>query len=150
MAYKGKYKPKNPNKYLGDPTKVIYRSLWERRFMVFCDENDSVISWGSEEVVIPYVSPKDNKMHRYYVDFIVETINKRGFKEVTLIEVKPKAQCKEPEVKGNRKTKRYVREVMRWGVNSAKWKAAREFAENKGWNFKILTEDHLYKRGSKK
>ena len=150
MAYKGKYKPKNPNKYLGDPTKVVYRSLWERRFMVFCDENDSVISWGSEEVVIPYISPKDNKMHRYYVDFIVETVNKRGFKEVTLIEVKPKAQCKEPEPKGGRKTRRFIREVMRWGVNSAKWKAAREFADNKGWNFKILTEDHLYKKGSKK
>ena len=150
MAYRGKYKPKNPSKYLGDPTKIVYRSLWERRFMVFCDGNDSVISWGSEEVVIPYISPKDNKKHRYYVDFIVETINKRGFKEVTLIEVKPKAQCKEPEAKGGRKTKRYFTEVMRWGVNSAKWKAARNFADNKGWNFKILTEDHLYKKGNNK
>lgn len=150
MAYKGKYTPKNSEKYLGDPTKVIYRSLWERRFMVFCDNNDSVLKWGSEEVVIPYISPKDNKMHRYFVDFIVETVNKRGFKEVTLIEVKPKAQCQAPTKKKERPTRRYITEVMRWGVNSAKWKAAREFAENRGWNFKILTEDELYKKDSKK
>ncbi len=144
MAYKGKYKPKNSSKYLGDPTKIIYRSLWERRFMVFCDSNDSVISWGSEEVVIPYISPVDNKRHRYFVDFIVETRNKKGFREVVLIEVKPKAQCKEPQKK-KKTQRRYLREVARWGVNSAKWKAAEEFAENKGWKFKILTEDELLK-----
>ena len=79
MSYKGKYKPKKPEKYLGDPTKITYRSLWERRFMVFCDNNDSILSWGSEEVVVPYVSPIDNRRHRYYVDFIVETKNKKGF-----------------------------------------------------------------------
>ena len=107
------------------------------------------MKWGSEEVVVPYKSPKDNKMHRYFVDFIVETVNKRGFKEITLIEVKPKAQCKAPEKK-EKPTRRYITEVMRWGVNSAKWKAAREFAENKGWTFKILTEDELYKKGNKK
>jgi len=118
--------------------------------MVFCDDNDSVLSWGSEEWELPYISPKDNKMKRYKVNLTLGRKNKRGFKEVTLIEVKPKAQCKEPNKKGNRKTRRYFNEVMRWGVNSAKWEAAREFAENKGWNFKILTEDHLYKRGNKK
>jgi len=144
MSYKGKYKPKNPKKYLGDPTKVIYRSLWERRFMVFCDNNDSVLGWGSEEVVVPYKSPIDNKRHRYYVDFIVEIRNKKGFKEVTLIEVKPKAQCKPPEKK-SKPSRRYLREVARWGVNSAKWEAATEFAENRGWKFKILTEDELLK-----
>ena len=149
MSYKGKYTPKNPSKYLGNPTKVVYRSLWERRFMVFCDNNESVLNWGSEEVIVPYVSPKDNKMHRYFVDFIIETLNKKGFKEVTLIEVKPKAQCKAPKKK-DRPTRRYITEVMRWGVNSAKWKAAREFAENRGWNFKILTEDELYKKDTNK
>ena len=145
MAYKGKYKPKNPSKYLGDPTKIIYRSLWERRFMVFCDGNNSVLSWGSEEIVVPYVSPIDNKKHRYYVDFIIETKNKKGFKEVTLIEVKPKAQCREPIKKSTKPNRRFIREVARWGVNSAKWKAATEFAETKGWKFKILTEDDLVK-----
>ena len=149
MSYKGKYRPKNASKYAGDPTKVIYRSLWERRFMVFCDNNESIKAWGSEEIVIPYMSPIDGKIHRYFVDFIVELINKNGKKEVVLIEVKPKAQCKAPEKK-NKVTRRYLREVKTWGVNSAKWTAAREFAENRGWEFKIMTEDELYKKGSKK
>jgi len=152
MSYKGKYKPKDPSKYLGNPTKIVYRSLWERRFMVFCDTNESVLSWGSEEVVVPYLSPKDKKWHRYFVDFIVETINKNGKREVTLIEVKPKSQCKEPK-KGKKQTRKYLAEVMRWGINSAKWSAAKKFAKKKDWKFKILTEDELYKkkkRNSKK
>ena len=149
MSYKGKFKPKDTSKYVGDPTKITYRSLWERRFMVFCDNNESIKAWGSEEIIIPYVSPIDGKIHRYFVDFIVELINKHGKKEVVLIEVKPKAQCKAPEKK-SRVTRRYLNEVKRWGVNSAKWKAAREFAENRGWEFKIMTEDELYKKGSKK
>jgi len=149
MSYKGKYQPKNASKYAGDPTKIIYRSLWERRFMVFCDNNESIKAWGSEEIVVPYISPIDGKYHRYFVDFIVELINKNGKKEVVLIEVKPKAQCKAPEKK-SKITRRYLREVKTWGVNSAKWTAAREFAENRGWEFKIMTEDELYKKGSKK
>ena len=149
MSYKGKFKPKNTSKYAGDPTKITYRSLWERRFMVFCDNNDSIKTWGSEEIVVPYKSPIDGRMHRYFVDFIVELINKNGKKEVVLIEVKPKAQCKEPEKK-KKITRRYLNEVRRWGVNSAKWKAARNFAEIRGWEFKIMTEDELYKKNNKK
>ena len=142
MSYKGKYKPKIPSKYLGDPTKVVYRSLWERRFMVYCDNNESVLAWGSEEVVIPYRSPIDSRMHRYYVDFIITSINRQGLKETFLIEVKPKRQCKPPEKK-SRITRRYISEVKTWGINSAKWKAAEEYAENRGWKFIILTEDDL-------
>ena len=142
MSYKGKYKPQNPQKYNGDPTRIIYRSLWERKLMKFCDEKKSVLQWGSEEVVVPYRSPIDNMMHRYYVDFIVTLINKKGIKDTCLIEVKPKKQCKPPEKK-SRVTRRYLNEVKTWGVNSAKWKAASEYAENRGWKFMILTEDHL-------
>jgi hypothetical protein len=142
MAYKGKYKPKNPSKYIGDPTKIIYRSLWERKFMVYCDDNEKVISWGSEEVVVPYKSPVDNKMHRYFVDFIIETIQSDGTKKIQLIEIKPKKQCKAPKKK-SRVTRRYISEVKRWGVNSAKWKAATEYASDRGWTFIILNEDHL-------
>tara|TARA_Y100001973_G_C5159768_1_gene312868 strand:- start:140 stop:574 length:435 start_codon:yes stop_codon:yes gene_type:complete len=142
MAYKGKYKPKNPSKYIGDPTKIIYRSLWERKFMVYCDDNEKVVSWGSEEIVVPYKSPIDGKMHRYFVDFIIETIQKDGKKKVQLIEIKPKKQCKEPKKK-TKITRRYISEVKTWGVNTAKWKAAREFASDRGWEFIILTEDHL-------
>lgn len=142
MAYKGKFKPKNPSKYIGNPTNIIYRSLWERRFMLYCDNEENVISWGSEEVVVPYVSPIDNKMHRYYVDFIVEVRQKDGTKKVKLIEVKPMKQCSPPK-KQSRVTKKYITEVKTWGVNSAKWKAAKEFAENRGWEFQILTEKEL-------
>ena len=97
MAYKGKYKPQNPQKYIGDPTKIIYRSLWERKFMVFCDNQQNIIKWGSEEVIVPYVSPVDKRPHRYFVDFLVTIKKKSGLKETLLIEIKPKKQCVAPE-----------------------------------------------------
>lgn len=146
MAYRGKYTPKNPQKYVGDPTKITYRSLWERRFMVYCDSNESILAWGSEEVVIPYKSPIDNKYHRYFVDFIIEYKNSAGHKKIDLIEIKPKAQSAPPK-KREKPTKKYIREVARWGVNEAKWKAATEWAENRGWGFKVLTEKELFKNG---
>jgi hypothetical protein len=149
MAYKGKYKPQKPEKYLGDHKNIVYRSLWERKFMVFCDTNESVLSWGSEEVIVPYISPKDNRKHRYFVDFIVETINKDGNREVTLVEIKPKSQCCEPKEKKT-KNRRYLKEVMTYGVNQAKWKAATNFAEDRGWKFKVLTEDNLFPKKGKK
>jgi hypothetical protein len=142
MAYKGKFKPKFPQKYIGNPTKVIYRSLWERKFMVFCDINKNVLEWGSEEVIIPYRSPVDGKMHRYYVDFIVKTKRDDGIVETSIIEVKPKKQCQPPKVP-KRKTRRFLNEVKRWGINSAKWDAAEKYSELRGWKFKILTEDVL-------
>jgi hypothetical protein len=110
--------------------------------MVFCDTNESVVQWGSEEVVIPYKSPIDGRYHRYFVDFIVKVKDKEGKIRTQLVEVKPKKQCKPPEKK-SRITKAYIREVKDWGVNSAKWEAASNFAENRGWKFIILTEDHL-------
>ena len=142
MSYKGKFQPKNSQKYNGDPTKIIYRSLWERKFMKFCDDKKNILQWSSEEVIVPYRSPIDNRMHRYYVDFLVTSINRNGIKETLLIEVKPKRQCKPPKKK-SRVTKGYIKEVKAWGINSAKWEAATEYAENRGWKFIILTEDDL-------
>lgn len=140
--YQGRFKPKNPKKYLGDPTNIIYRSGWELKFMRFCDSHPNVIQWGSEEVVIPYVSPIDGKVHRYFTDFIVKQLNTMGKKETLIIEVKPKAQTRPPEKK-SRVTKRYLTEVKTWGVNQAKWKAANEFCKDRGWKFRIVTEDDL-------
>tara|TARA_R100001082_G_scaffold110409_1_gene90288 strand:- start:1532 stop:1966 length:435 start_codon:yes stop_codon:yes gene_type:complete len=142
MAYKGRFKPKHPEKYIGNPTNIIYRSLLERRFMLYCDTSKNILEWGSEEVIVPYKSPVDNKMHRYYVDFIVRLKNKEGLIETLLIEVKPKKQCSPPK-KPKKKNRSYITEVKTWGVNSAKWKAATEYAENKGWKFKIMTEETL-------
>lgn len=143
MPYKGKFQPKNPNKYIGNPTNIIYRSLWERRFMVFCDMKDTVLEWGSEEVIVPYKSPIDNRMHRYFTDFLVKTRNKDGIIETRLIEIKPKKQCS-PPTKPQRKTKRYLEEIKTWVINESKWKAAKEYAENRGWIFQIITEDTLF------
>ena len=142
MAYSGIYKPINPKKYRGNPTRVIYRSLWERKFMVFCDNNPSILEWGSEEVIIPYRSPLDGKSHRYYPDFYIKVREKSGKISKYIVEIKPKKQCVEPKVQ-KRKTKGYIYEVCEYAKNQAKWKAAREFCEDRQWEFKILTEDEL-------
>ena len=139
---KGMFKPKNPQKYRGDPTNIIYRSSFELKLMVYLDQHPEVISWGSEEIIIPYKSPIDNRYHRYFVDFVVTKINKQGKKETALIEVKPKAQTRPPK-KQEKITKRYLTEVKTWGINEAKWKAANEYCKDRGWSFHIFTEQEL-------
>jgi hypothetical protein len=145
MAYRGRYKPKNPSKYDGDPTNIIYRSLLERRFMVYCDTNSSILKWSSEEIVVPYVSPLDSRWHRYFVDFWVQYRDSNGTLKSSLIEVKPMAQTKEPKrvPSGTKPTRRMLNEIMTWGVNQAKWKAAKEYCNDRKWDFKILTEKDL-------
>lgn len=140
--YKGRYRVNNPGKYAGDPTCVIYRSLWELKFMKWCDTNNAVLEWGSEEIIIPYLSPIDNRIHRYFVDFYIKIKDKNGNIQRYLIEIKPSKFTKPPQ-KPARVTKRYIEEVMTWGVNQSKWKNATEFCENRGWKFEILTESDL-------
>jgi hypothetical protein len=142
MAYSGRFTPTNPEKYVGDYKNIIYRSSWECKLMVWLDRNPGVISWGSEELQIPYISPVDGRYHRYFPDFLVKTKTENGKIKNILIEVKPKYQTQPPPVQ-KRVTKKYITEVMNWGVNDAKWKAAREFCADRGWEFKILTEDDL-------
>lgn len=142
MAYSGKFSPKNTNKYLGDPTNIWYRSLWERRVMVHLDENPNVIEWSNEEIVIPYLSPVDNRWHRYFPDFFVRVFNKSGMKEAMILEVKPKSQSQPPQKK-SKITRKYINEVMTWGVNEAKWKAAGAYCDERGWKFRVITEEHL-------
>lgn len=142
MAYSGKFRPKNPAKYAGDSTNIIYRSTWEARVMDWLDRNPNIVSWASEELTIPYVSPVDNRWHRYFPDFMVKVKTQDGTTKVMMLEVKPKKQTKAPEPQ-KRKTKRYITEVTTWGVNQAKWKAATEYCLDRGWEFKIITEDHL-------
>jgi hypothetical protein len=146
MAYQGRFKPKNPTKYMGDPTNIIYRSGWELKLMSYLDGNNNVIRWSSEEVVIPYKSPIDGRRHRYFPDFYVEQINTNDNIDKILIEVKPKYQTIPPVVqttKTKKPTKRYINEVKTWGVNQAKWIAAEEFCKDRGWKFQIMHEDHL-------
>lgn len=141
MSYKGYFKPRNPKKYKGDPTKIIYRSSWELKLMSYLDKHPDVLQWASEEFSIPYVSPIDNRVHRYFPDFWVKQM-KNGVQETILIEVKPKVQTLPPKPQTKR-TKRYINEVKTWGVNSAKWKAAREFCADRNWRFLIFDEYHL-------
>ena len=142
MAIKGFFKPKNPQKYKGNPTNIVYRSGWELKLMLYLDSRKDVVSWASEEIIIPYRSPIDGKIHRYYPDFIVTKINSNGKKETTLIEVKPKKQTVPPEPK-SKVNKKYLAEVATWGVNEAKWKAANEYCKDRGWSFQIFTEKEL-------
>ena len=143
MAYKGRYNPQHPKKYKGDHHNIIYRSLWERKFMVYCDTSDNIIEWGSEEIIIPYLSPWDGRMHRYFPDFYIKVRQHDGSIKKFIIEVKPKKQCSPPDKSPKRKTKKWFKEVKTWGVNSAKWKYASNWCENNNMVFKILTEDHL-------
>lgn len=142
MAYSGKYQPSFPKKYKGDPTNIIYRSLWERKFMVYCDLNENILEWGSEEIVIPYRSPLDSRVHRYFPDFYIKVREKNGNVQRYIIEIKPKRQCKEPKVQ-KEKTKKYIYEVTEYAKNQAKWKAAEDYCEDRKWQFKVLTEDDL-------
>ena len=96
MAYRGRYIPTYPKKYKGDPSNIIYRSLWERKFMVYCDRNDRILEWGSEEFFIPYRSPLDGKIHRYFPDFYVKVKTKQNTIKKWVVEVKPKAQTRPP------------------------------------------------------
>lgn len=142
MAYSGRYRVKNPEKYKGNYEKVYYRSSWELKFMVYCDNNSAVLEWGSEEVVIPYISPLDGRRHRYFPDFYIKVKQKDGSTKKIIIEVKPKHQTRPPTPQ-QRKTKKFINEVRTWGVNEAKFKAAQSWTKDRGMEFMILTEDHL-------
>jgi len=142
QSIKSKYKPSFPKKYKGDPNNIICRSSWERKFCHWCDMNENIILWGSEEFCIPYRSPVDGRIHRYFPDFIIKVKEQTGDIKTYVIEVKPKKQTKEPK-KPARATKRYISEVKTYAVNTAKWKAADEWCKDRLIEFKIITEDHL-------
>jgi len=148
MSYKGKFRPKNPNKYKGNPSNIIYRSLLERRFMVYLDNNPSILKWQSEEIIIPYVSPVDNRVHRYVPDFYIKYKNSDGKIIEELIEVKPFNQCSPPNpkkklTKTGRTSKRYLKEVQTYIVNDAKWNQAMKYCKDRKWKWRILTEKDI-------
>lgn len=141
MSYKGTFLPKNPSKYNGNSKNIIYRSNWELRVMKYFDDHPNVIWWASEELPIPYVSPVDNKTHRYFPDFIVKMRLKDGKITTYILEVKPLAQTKMPVQK--RKTKRFIQEAATYAINQEKWRAADLFCREHGWQFKVITEKEL-------
>jgi hypothetical protein len=143
MAYSGKYRVKNPAKYKGDYTNVIYRSLWEKYCFKWCDENSNVTEWSSEEVVIPYYYEVDKKYHRYFMDLKIMYHGK-----TILVEIKPDRETKVPKFSGV-KSKRYISESLTYVKNMNKWQAAKNYAEDRGWTFQIWTEDTLHSMGIK-
>ena len=142
MSYKGKYKPSYPEKYNGDPTNIIYRSLWERKFCVYCDTNEKIIEWSSEEKCIPYRSPVDGKIHRYFPDFLIKVKESNGSTKKYMIEIKPSKQTIPPP-KPKRQTQKYIAEVYEYAKNQSKWEAAKEWCADRGYEFKVITEHEL-------
>jgi hypothetical protein len=138
MFHKRKFVPVFPEKYTGDPTNIIMRSSWETMFANWCDKNPSITKWSSEETVIPYRCPTDNLIHRYFVDFKITVSTGKTY----LVEVKPLNQTQPPVYPGKR-TQRYLTESLTFMKNQAKWKAATEYAKDRGWEFKIITEREL-------
>lgn len=140
----GKFKPKNPSKYEGDFNEIIYRSSWEKKLFIWCDTNKNILSWSSEEIIVPYYSPVDGKVHRYFVDCKIRVKQRDGSIRTYLVEIKPDHQTKPPVLKKHQKKSTQLNEIITWETNKAKWTAAIEYANKRGWEFKILTEHHLF------
>ena len=144
MSYKGRYTPKNPQKYRGDTNDIIFRSLWERGTFKWCDTNDDILQWSSETIVIPYHCKTDGKMHRYFVDLWIKF---KSGKEV-LVEIKPKKQVEQPKAPPSKRiTRRYLAECLQYTKNRSKWEAAASYAKDRGWEFNVWTEIQLAKLG---
>jgi len=144
MSYSGRYIIKRPEKYAGDARKVVYRSLWERQAFKWCENNPKVKAWNSEEIVVPYKSSIDKRLHRYFVDLLIQMEDKKTY----LIEIKPKSQTQPPK-KRSRQTKKYINEQLTFIKNQDKWEAASQFADYKGWKFQVWTEETLKNLGIK-
>lgn len=144
----GYYTLVNPEKYIGDPTKVRYMSSWELETHKFFDCNPNILKWSSEEIAIPYMKPTDNKMHRYYPDYFIQYRTRTGEIKWELLEVKPAAQTKVSRSR-NPQTKLY--ENLTYAVNASKWQAAQLWCEQqsqlsgKNISFRVVTERSIFR-----
>ena len=144
MYLQGKYAPINPQKYVGDVKDIVFRSSLELVAFKFCDTNPAIVKWGSETCVIPYISPVDGRPHRYFMDLKVWTRSANSEElKITLIEIKPKDQIKEPKKTKTMKESTFNNSMRTYLVNQAKWTATREHCAKMGWSFIIWTEEHL-------
>ena len=139
-SYRGLFRPTNPKKYVGNTKQIVYRSLLERRFMRYCDLNQDILYWASEELPVRYYNPLDKKYHRYFPDFVVKTVNNDKY----MIEIKPSRQVVKPKPP-KKKTKSYMRESFEYIKNQAKWQAAKSYCDDNGMQFKLITEKDLGK-----
>lgn len=141
MTYHGRFVPKHPQKYKGNPNNIIYRSSWEQRVMRQLDAHPQVEWWASEELPIKYLSPVDQRVHRYFPDFIVKVKRADGSSTTYILEVKPLSQTTLRAPK--RQTRKFLEEAKTYAVNQAKWHAAEEFCQDHGWIFRVITENDL-------
>lgn len=151
--HKGKFKPSNPQKYRGDNKKIVYRSSWELKYMMYLDRDSNILRWASEPFPIQYYAEHDRRWHDYWPDFWMHTTD-----GTFLVEVKPLKETKPPR-KSKRKgdylteMKRKYRERERWrkwAINQAKWEAAREFCKQNNLEFVIVTEKELGLKNKKR
>lgn len=136
----GRFRPSNPQKYKGDCGNILYRSSWEHAFMKWCDDTDAVKSWMSEERAIWYYNPVQKKKCRYFPDFIVQYMGSDGIIREEVVEIKPQKQVDGPPRNPKRRTKAWANAVQTYMVNQAKWKAAADWASDRGMSFRLLTE----------
>jgi Straboviridae/Kyanoviridae head completion nuclease len=149
QRYQGVFTPKNPQKYLGDVNRIVFRSLWERRVMIMFDEDDRVLKWNSEEVIVPYRSPKDGLIHRYFVDFCVQVKLPNGTTKIRLVEVKPSNKLVQPVPK-KKITNKFLKELLDYEVIQSKKRAAEAYCADRGWEYVFLTEHDLFPKKAHK
>ena len=141
--HQGFYKIINKEKYRGRANKIIFRSGLELRYFRHFDTNPNILEWSSEEVVVPYISPKDGRRHRYFVDNYLKVKSSTGAIKEYLIEIKPLKFTNEPRKKKGQHQRTFQKEVLIWAVNDAKWKAAKKYCAKNGMEFLILTDNDL-------
>lgn len=139
----GKYRPNNPEKYKGDPGMIMYRSSWERNFMKYCDDEKKVKWWMSEERCVWYNNPVTKKKARYFPDFIICYERSDGIEVVEMVEIKPQSQVDGPNPNPKRRTQAWMNSVATYLINQKKWEAATKQCEDRGWNFRLLTEKNV-------
>ena len=143
MAFKqGWYKPKHPEKYVGNIHKIRYMSSWEYDMDKMLDNNPNILQWSSEPFAIPYIKPTDKRVHRYYPDYWVKFRNRKGEIVQEVWEVKPAYQTRPTRSKNNR---RRIVEQVTYAVNLAKWEAAQKYCDKYGMKFRTITEKELFR-----
>lgn len=144
--YQGKFTPKHPHKYVGDVSNIVFRSSWELNVLRWLDSTPDVLSYASEEIIVPYYFPADGRWHRYYPDFLVNVRGKNNTTQVWMVEVKPYSQTLNPASKTYTSKRRQLRESMEYAKNQSKWQAAKAFCAGKNWKFVVLTERDLFRK----
>lgn len=165
--HQGNYIPVFKDKVikLNDQGGIFYRSSWEKKIITWLDNNPKIKSWGSECVSIPYQlthfernGDLNIRNHSYYPDFYYEIDNGDGTTRKVIAEVKPMKEylmvqkiteksLTIPENVTLKKLKNIEYDLKMAHKNKTKWETMIKFCDKKGWDFIIITEEHLKKMG---